>query len=537
MKFDENADQTRTYQVRAATVNTEKREIAGIGVPLEVETEIWPGFREVFDQNCVFDNIERAKLKTQHRELIGITASHQRVDGALDIVTRASKTKSGDDALALAADGALDSFSIGFRTREYVKTENEDGSILIRHTRVNVREFSLTDNPAYEGATVTEVRERQPDPRPEGAHKMEDTDTLTREQHEAAIAELEENWERTLDARLSAFTKLRDETTAVQHRTAGAVLQAIANGDTEQIREYNELMERAYEGGTTADSPIKDGWVGDLTRIFDSSAGVLSAFFSTGVLPDKGMNIEYAELATNTTKVEEQENEGDDLATGKVTLTTKTAPIKTYGGYIELTVQEIKRSTLPILYRSLDAMALAAGARKKAVLRAAYLALVAAREAIAGDAGVLPIGATLAEADATDWTNLIVDAAIKFEQLDLPMEGMIVSPTVFKALNALETDGHRVFKVADERNTVGRLDLPGLKGDIGGITVIGDAGRTGTAAEFANSRALRHYGSAATQLQDENIINLSRSFSVYSFGATAAEIPAGVVPVKFATGA
>ncbi len=532
MKFDPSAEQTRTFQVRDAAVNTEKREIVGCGVPLEVETEIWPGFREVFDQNCQFDNIDRAKLKTQHRELIGVTTDHTRADGRLDIVTRASKTKGGDDALALAEDGALDSFSIGFRTREYVKTEDDNGSITIRHTRVHVREFSLTDNPAYEGALVTEVRERHPD-RPEGAPTMAE-DTLTREQLDTALTDLEGNFERTLDARLAAFTQQRGQQQTSSHRTPGAVLQLLATGDADMTREYNELMERAYDGGTTADSPIKDGWVGDLTRIFDSSAGILSSFFSTGALPDKGMNIEYGELATNTTKFEKQENEGDDLQKGKVTLTTKTAEVHTYGGWIELTVQQIKRSTLPILDRSLEAMALAAGANKKAEFRKAYLALVTARKAIAGDAGVLPLGGTLSAATPDKWAELVVDASIRFSKLNLTLDGAIVSPTVFKHLIGLEVEGNRVFKVTDDRNVIGKLNLPGLSGDLSGITVACDPDRTGTEAEFANARAVRAYDSALVQLQDENIINLSKSFSAYRFGAIASEIPAGVVPVKFA---
>ena len=33
-------------------------------------------------------------------------------------------------------------------------------------------------------------------------------------------------------------------------------------------------------------------------------------------------------------------------------------------------------------------------------------------------------------------------------------------------------------------------------------------------------------------LQDENVLNLSKDFSVYRYGAVADEIPAGVVPVK-----
>lgn len=526
--FDPAQVQTRSYQTRA-TADPSKREIAGIGVPLEEETQIWPGFREVFDQECVFDGIERAKLKLQHRDLIGVVAEHQREAGRLNIVGRVSAVAAGDDALTLAVDGALDSFSIGFRSVEYVRTDHEDGSFTIRHTRVRTSEFSLTDNPAYDGAAVTDIRTATT---PEGVPPM--TDTITADDFTGLRSELSEQ----MREMQTAFAQFSDNhraapVPAILTRSAGEALRAIAEGDETAIREYNEIMERAYAGGTAADSPVKDGWVGDLTKIFDASSGVLSQFFSEGALPDTGMNIEYAQLKANTVKVEEQAAEGNDLATGKVTLETKTAPVKTYGGYIELSRQQVLRSTLPILNRSLEALTVAAGARKKAVLRAAYLALVAQRTALAANAGVLPIAATLAASTAQQWTALIVDAAVKFDSIDYQLEALIVSPSVFKRLDALETAGHKVFKVSDDRNTVGHLDLTGLTGDISGVTVLADPGRTGDAAEFANSEAVRQYDSALVQLQDENIINLSKSFSAYRFGAVAPEVPHAVWPVKF----
>lgn len=62
-----------------------------------------------------------------------------------------------------------------------------------------------------------------------------------------------------------------------------------------------------------------------------------------------------------------------------------------------------------------------------------------------------------------------------------------------------------------------------------------DAGWTGASAAgaFANSRALRSYVAPVTRLQDENIINLSKQYSVYNYAAFAPEIPAALVPIAF----
>jgi hypothetical protein len=292
------------------------------------------------------------------------------------------------------------------------------------------------------------------------------------------------------------------------------------------------MQERAYTGGTSADAVVKPGWVGDLTRIFDASSGVLADVFSTGTLPASGNSIEFAELSANTIGVAAVA-EGADIGFGKVTITTRTAPVVTYAGGTELTRQSIERATVGVLNTSLEALATAAGARKKAVLRDAFNTLVTAREAIASNGGVVVLGATLAAATAGNWEDTLIDAALKFETVDLAPEALIVSGTVFKKLRSLTVAGERVFRTGPE-NASGVLNLPGLSGDFAGIPVRLDSGATGDKAAFVNARALRQYDSALVSLSDENIVNLSKSFAVYRYGAVAAEIPAGVVPVKLA---
>lgn len=325
-----------------------------------------------------------------------------------------------------------------------------------------------------------------------------------------------------------SINTVKDETPAVDNRNAGQILKALAQGDEATIRHYEDVQSRAYEGGTTANAPVKDAWVGDLTRIFDASSGVLSQIFGQGTLGAQGMNVEFAEMATNTMTVTEQLTEGADLASGQVTLTTRTAPVKTYGGTTELTRQAIERSSLPVLNRSLEALSQAAGVRKKLELRAAFNSLVTAR-ATAED--VVDIAAT---PDAYDWADAVIDAAINLEAKGAGIDALVVSTDVFKSLIRLESDGHRLFRIDGAERTIGELDLTGLVGDIAGVKVVADTAASAGSAAFVNARALRQYDSAIVSLQDENIVNLSKSFSVYRYGAVAAEIPGFVVPVEFA---
>lgn len=538
--FDPTVDQTRTFQARAESVDIEKREIVGVGVPLEDRVEIYRGLYEEFAQDCVFEGIERAKLRIEHGTLAGVLVRHERAKGKLNITLRASKVAAGDEALVLAADGAFDSFSIGFRSKDFDQIENEDGSVTIRHTRVLAREFSVTATPYYPNATVTEVRstDRQKE------NTMGATATTT---EDTALEELRsdftDRFDKLEESQRSILARVDrgDEAPSADLRSAGALLKAIVAGDEDAIKVYNraqthindEIQFRAYTGGTTADAPIKDAWVGDLTRIFDSSSGALANFFGSDVLPKTGMNVEYAQLLADTTQVNEQAAEGDDLAFGKVTLEDKTAPVKTYGGYTQLTRQQIERSTLPVLNHSLRALAVAAAKRRKAVLRTAVGTVLTARKAIASNGGVVLLGATLAAGTADNWENALIDAAIRYDAEAMEMQRLFVSATVFKKLKSLTVSGERVFKVAQD-NASGTLDLPGLRGDFSGIPVTLDAGQTGDEAYFANKAAITQYLSALASLSDENIINLSKDFSVYFYGAVAAEIPQLIVPVKLA---
>ncbi|MBX3309706.1 MAG: HK97 family phage prohead protease [Cryobacterium sp.] len=518
----------RTVHLRAEG-DEEARTVSGIAVPWDTPTKIrdWFGsYTETFERGSVeLPASGTVQLWWRHEEPIGRITEHRDDEAGWFITAHISKTARGDEAYALLRDGVLSEFSIGFEPVEH-RADDETGDIT--RTRVIAREVSVVPFGAYgQGAAVAEVRER---PNPTKEHVMTDATAPD-------LAEVRETVE-DLERRFQTFTADRTEEPVADTRSAGAFLRDLARGDEATIASYNRSQEflyeeRAYTGGTSADAPVKDAWVGDLTRIFDSSSGVLAQLFSTGTLPKEGNSIEYAELLANTVQVTEQAAEGDDLAYGKVTLTTKNAPVKTYGGYVQLTRQAIERSTLPVLNRSLEALAIAAGARKKAVLRTAYNTLVTAREGIASNGGVVLLGATLATATAGNWEDALIDAAIKYDAENAAPEAMVVSATVFKKLRSLTVSGERVF-IVSEKNASGTLNLPGLTGQLAGLPVYLDPGQAGDKAVFVNGRAIRQYDSALVSLQDENIINLSKDFSVYRYGAVAPEVPQFVVPVKLA---
>lgn len=520
--------ETRALEIRAS-VDADTRTITGTGVPYGEIITVW-GQREMFAPGSV--RADGAKLLYRHADPIGVVTSATDDKTGWHPTAKISKTTRGDEAHQLALDGVLDGLSVGFQPTKWHSERDDQGEYIVYDEAI-VREVSLVPFPAYPGARVKSVRHdpttstTTPDRKEPAIMANENAD----QQREDDLRDLRESVE-DVHRSLTVIQERGLQHAEPQHdtRSAGQILKAIAAGDEDTVRAYNEILERAYTGGTTADAAIKDTWVGDLTRIYDGSTGALVNLFATGNLPDTGQNIEFAELDANTMTVTEQAKEGDDLATGKVSLKTRTAAVKTYGGATELTKQEIQRSQLPILDRNLEALTMAAAVRHKIRLRAAYNTLVTAR-VTANDVVSM---VALASANAGDWLDAVVDAAVNFESKAASIDALAVSTDIFKALVKLETTGHRLFRVDSDNRTIGKLDVTALQGDIASLNVVCDTGAAAGTAAFINGRAIRSYLSPLAQLQDENVLNLSKAFSVYRYGAIAAEIPGFVVPVKFA---
>lgn len=511
-------EQLLTREYAASAQSTDDRTVSGIAVPYGDEIEYTRGYFETVAPDA-FDPETNGPIKLfwSHREVIGTVTEARNTPEGLEITARISETSLGNDAYALARDGAIDRFSIGFIPLASDTTRDEDGNTHVVHTSIAVREVSLVPFPAYKNAVVTEVRST-----PEPVKETPMTDTLT-----PALDEINERMA-SLEQAFAAAAPA--PAPAVDTRSAGEVLKALVSGDENETRAYNGTV-------STADGTMtRPTWIGDLTRLVDS-VNPLKALFQTGALPPDGLNLEFTELATNSIAVNAQAVEGDDLTLGKITTREKTTPVKTFGGYTQLTRQAIERTRVNLLQVHLNGMALAAGQASANYFASMFAATVKERAAAALT--------SLKTASALTWSDIVgltVDAASAFQDAGLPLDGLIVDKATFKALAALTaSDGRPLMTVSGTgANTVGEFNPAGLTGDIVGIKVTPnlmakpDELGTKVVGAFYSSLAMRTYETPVAQLQDENILNLSKAFSVYRYQAVAAEIPSGLVPLKLA---
>lgn len=501
-------DLTATTIRAAVDSDSDAREFSAIGVPYGVVIEHYFG-RETFDPGSV-EGSDQAKLLYGHRDVIGRVLSGQDVDAGHQVDARVSDTTLGRDVWTLVRDGAIDKMSIGFEPIEYRVEVDDEGTETIHWTKVRAREFSLVPFPAYDGAAVDASSLRS---RPERTAPMT-TDALTRED----LTPLEDSLE---DLQRSVQLLGANPATtgpAAQWRSMGAFLKALASGDTAAADFHRE-----YTGATTADTVMKDTFVGEYIKLVQDRRRIINRF-TTAPLPAEGLSVDYVKLKSDDTKVERQVNEGDDLAYGKVQLEPASAPVHTYGGWTELSLQLIQRATIPTLDTTLRAMGLKYAAVTDAAVSTAFRGLEVSRS----DAAI----ALGPDATADAWLDAIVDVAIAFEDAGFAIGGLLLTPARFKQLLHLKDGDRRLMRTyGDGVNQVGELNLSQVAGNLSGVRV--DATKKVTDGGFYDPVAIefRESPGAPAQLQDENIINLTKQFSIYGFASVLTPFPNAVIPI------
>lgn len=520
-------DQIGTRRDMSVTIRSqdEGRGFTGIGVPYGQTIDLW-GMRERFEPGSVELDSEGipSLILWQHDAAapIGrITAGRDTEDG-FEIEAALSQTARGIEAATLLDDGVITRLSIGFIPVEWrIEHDEDENTDTIVHTRVRAMEFSLVSFPAYSSAAVSAVRSEDND-RKEPAMNT----TITRDQLEAALTPLSDD---LADLHRSVATLSEDRAAGPAHpyfRDIGDYLKKVAAGDERALDFHARATtdETGLATETNLGSFIK--WVQDRRDLIN--------LFDSGALPAKGMSVEYAQLADDTTQAAEQVNELDDLAgPGHVELTTESERVRTFGGWTEFSRQVIDRLDASYLTTVMTALGLKYAQATNGALRARIVETINAQQT-AGNGVELPASATV-----FDYRDAIIDASEMYSDRGFRLEGLLVSKDDFKAMQRLTYSEVPALTVRAGDEFSGTLNLPQANGNLASVpvtTIFG--GYTGPAA-FFDSSALKTLESAGAplRLQDDNIINLSKAFSLYGYLSVIVPFPTAIVPLTTAAGA
>lgn len=506
------------FQVLAPTEEQQaRREFTGLALPYGEEMnrlDIWTGAtRQVFEPESakVRENAQ-VYFGHDHQVLgmpVGRIASWEHTPEGLKITGRLSTTAKAEDVYTLMKpdeDGkaVLDRLSIGYIPVKNVLEDADTKDPLLRHLEVDVFETSVVPTPQYDSARVSQVLSITP--RKETGMTTTTTEPETQEglATQADIQALSGSLD-NLERRLATLsTNAPDEGHQVPFNSYGEFLQALSQGD-DQATQF-----LAYVGGVVGDLDgwVKDSWVGDLYRPLQERRRVMN-LFTTRPLPASGMNVEYGKLLADTTDVQKQVAEGDALAYGKITFTTDTAPLETYGGWGEMSRQEIDRSAMAVVEKFFQAL-----------VRRYLMATEAAVRAVAVD----PANATELATAVPDfgtvagWTNFLVDASFALDDEGLAPEFALVGRDHFKTLANLRLGADGPFFL--DRNS-GSINVTGLSGEVLNVPIV-PINQNGL-VRVCDSSAIESFeaGGAPFRMQDDDIVHLTKAFSIYGYLAVA----------------
>jgi HK97 family phage prohead protease len=144
-----------TFTVDAATEDGPKRTITGIALPYNTEAVVSGGQTVSFLPGSLPTEGKAPKLYMSHdaSQAIGLVTERTDDDEAMYFTAKVSTTALGDEALILAADGVLDSVSVGVNPTKF--SYNDEGTMIVE--AADWMELSLVPQPAFAGATITDV--------------------------------------------------------------------------------------------------------------------------------------------------------------------------------------------------------------------------------------------------------------------------------------------------------------------------------------------------------------------------------------------
>ena len=507
--------QTRSLEFRA---KIDGLTVEGIGVPFNREIE-FGGWYEQFAPGSIDD--EGAILRYGHTEPIGVITHAEDTEAGRKITARISDTQRGRDIAQLIRDGVLTKFSIGFEPLEYSTDENQE-STHITYTRVKAREFSVVEFPAYDTATISEIR-KQPETEPVRTQHMNIEDI--RSQITEAITPLTS----AIDDCEREIRSLRTQNatsaeTPFEFRSFGAYLKALAARD--------EMATRAFEGATIGQTVARPAWLGSLEKRMDAKQIVTNLFTHTTDLPAEGMTIEYAvKKGATTIGIDNDHKEGEALPTGKpAAYEVKSAPVLTYAGGAEISFEAVERASISLLDDMLFDQAFAYATAIETKTREVFNTAVTTAETTP-----LKTIASLRAATVNDWTEFVLALIDAYDATPYVLDGLAVSPAVFQALAGLDRAPKALQFSGAPVDHQGTITLPSGRGDFATITVQRIPNWTGNHAVGYAREAIRikEAPGAPYRLQDSQIFSLTKQFAVYGYASHFAPKPELIKAFKF----
>jgi len=510
-----------TFSVDAAQDGSPKRTITGIALPYNVEATVSGGQVVSFMPGSLPTDGKAPKLYMSHDSTQAIGLVTERADSpeAMYFTAKVSTTALGDEALVLAADGVLDSVSVGVNPTKF--SYNEDGVMIVE--AADWMELSLVPQPAFSGATITDVAASIPTSEDDLSNNTETAPD------EPEVTEPQENpvSETPAPEVIEASSIFAQPKRKFAMPTPGEYLAAMhAGGDTfhnvnaaykEAVRDQQTALQAAAGDVLTTDTPglLPVPVLGPLFQDLNFVRPVVSAFGARSMPNTPSKTFIRPTITTHTSAATQTENSAVSATT--MVIASNTVTKTTVAGQVTLTMQDMDFTDPSSMNLILNDLA------------GEYLI---ATDNIAADnlvSGKTASGSTwtVTADNPTSLINALYDAAREItEDSNYFPTHLCVSPDVWEKLGS-QLDGSKrpilgyTTNGVIGQNSIGRvggLQYTGM--DVMGLQLVVDNNFASGTMLVVYAPGYEIYEAQQGVLSIANPSTLSRTFSYYGYFAT-----------------
>lgn len=412
------------------------RQITGLAVPWNVKAQLSGGESVVFLEGSLPEDGPMPKLLEFHDDTRVIGRVTERVSTAegMMFVAKLSATRAADDALALLADGALDSVSVGAVPTKFKRLA--DGTLEVSEAKFV--ELSVVTTPAYADAQVYSVAASSPEE--EAPDEEEVMPTPTQPSEEDEMSEAIEAAVPTAPIQFAAPKREFKLPTAAEY-----MVKFVAGGS--EFAEFNQRIVAAAPNVTTTDTPgiLPVPIVQPIYNSFVANYRPLVTAMGVRQMPASGKVFIRPKVTTHTT-IGASNGELVPLDQGTFVVDDIQITKALYGGYVKLSEESMDMTSPEVLGALIDDMA------------RVYANQTDIAACTTFEAGVTQTQVLADVTDPADWVSFIYGAA---QQILTNSNGnlpnvLVLSPSYYASLGALvDTAGRPLFPNVGPMNAVG----------------------------------------------------------------------------------
>ena len=343
-----------TFTVDAAQDGTPKRTITGVALPYNTEATVNGGQVVSFKPGSLPTDGKKPKLYMSHDSTQALGLVTERADSpeAMYFVAKVSSTPLGDSALTLALDQVLDSVSVGVNPTKF--TFNEDGVMIVE--AADWLELSLVPQPAFSGATITDVAASIPTSDEEISNNTETApdEPEPTESEETEVSETPAPEVIEASAPLFAIPKRSfvmpsaAEYMAAMH-VGGQVFANVNKAFKDNLNQNASALEFALAQDLTTDTAglLEQRLLGPVIQDLNFMRPTVSALGVSAMPSTPSKTFTRTKISQHTSV--STQTEGSAVTSQKMTLSANTVTKSTQAGGVFISQQDIDFTAIPAL--------------------------------------------------------------------------------------------------------------------------------------------------------------------------------------------